>query len=407
MSASTNQSRVLSRNLILKTINSDYIESRQTFYFPKGEWQCSKCNFVYVDAWSKKKHTEIDCKKNQLLVSSANDNDDSAISVTPHVTSSPKDIQAQPKIYICKCHLCGRKFTERRLLYSHYQRRHTMKDFLDGKCRPINDSDWQCLTCHFYYANTYNQITHDTNHCVNNLAMIENENYEYDSDNEINLQVTGAERFYGNAPSSKPLPKTSDGAKDDQNRVQQSCKCPYCNSWLSGRNNLYNHIEQVHGNKLYLDARQSKFVDSDWQCEKCSFWFARKYNKSTHDRTESCLKNIELALSIDYVRDPNLNLEFEVKEVAVVSKEVLEPQKITYKCHLCGRRFVCRKGRDQHLQNLHSMKDYLNARCAKVQDSEWQCEKCHFWYAQSYSPGSHSSESCFKNMGKTRKNFMI
>ena len=391
----------------LKTVPSDYIESRQTFYFPKGEWQCSKCNFVYVDAWSKKKHTEVDCKKNRLIVSSANDNDDvtvagPAISVTQNVTQSSKDVQ--PKIYICKCHLCGRKFTERRLLYSHYQRRHTMKDFLDGKCRPITDTDWQCYSCHFYYASTYQRSSHDTNHCVSNMAMIEKENYEYDSDLEIDLQVTGEDRFFGNLPSSSK-PKTENGPKDLAEKAQPSNKCPYCDHW-SDSSNFYKHIEHAHGKKLYLDARQSKQLDSDWQCEKCNFWFSQKYNRSSHDRTQSCLKNIEMAQSINYVRDPNLKLEFVVMQVPK-EKDSLEPQKITYKCHLCQRRFACRKGRDMHLQNLHSMKDYLNARCARVHDSDWQCDKCHFYYAGSYSPGSHAAESCHKNIGKQNHTYIM
>ena len=309
----------------------------------------------------------------------------------------------QQKIYICKCHLCGRKFTERRLLYSHYQKIHTMKDFLDGKCRPIADSDWQCLTCHFYYQKTYQQTSHDTNHCVNNLAMIEKEKYEYDSDVEINIQVTGNDRFFGNLPSKLKtsahfLKAIENGTKDEQ-KVYQSCKCPYCDHWLSERGNLYNHIEQVHGNKAYLDARQSKFTESDWQCDKCKFWFSQKYNKATHDRTQSCIKNIELAQSINYVYDSTLKLEF---KVSLLVREHLEPKSlnVTYKCHLCQKRFACRKGRDQHLQNLHSMKDYLDARCSKVQDHDWQCEKCHFWYARMFSQGSHSAESCLKNIGE-------
>ena len=334
-------------------------------------------------------------------MSSANDNDDSAnvMPSTNHTSNVKETLQPpQPKIYICKCHLCGRKFTERRLLYSHYQKRHTMKDFLDGKCHPIADSDWQCLTCHFYYQKTYQQTSHDTNHCVNNLALIEQEKYEYDSDVEINIQVTGNDRFFGNLPKDKPkMSGIENGTKDDQKLIE-SCKCPYCDHWFSGRRNLYVHIEQVHGTKAYLDARQTKFTDSDWQCKNCKSWFAQKYNMASHERTQSCLQSIELAQSINYVYDPTLKLEFKVQPV---SRETYVPKMVNYKCHLCGKRYANRKGRDAHLQAAHSMKDFLDARCSKVVDSDWQCEKCHFWYAQMYSRGSHEEKgACLKNIGK-------
>ena len=321
---------------------------------------------------------------------------------TNHTSNVKETLQPpQPKIYICKCHLCGRKFTERRLLYSHYQKRHTMKDFLDGKCHPIADSDWQCLTCHFYYQKTYQQTSHDTNHCVNNLALIEQEKYEYDSDVEINIQVTGNDRFFGNLPKDKPkMSGIENGTKDDQKLIE-SCKCPYCDHWFSGRRNLYVHIEQVHGTKAYLDARQTKFTDSDWQCKNCKSWFAQKYNMASHERTQSCLQSIELAQSINYVYDPTLKLEFKVQPV---SRETYVPKMVNYKCHLCDKRYANRKGRDAHLQAAHSMKDFLDARCSKVVDSDWQCEKCHFWYAQMYSRGSHEEKgACLKNIGKHEK----
>ena len=334
-------------------------------------------------------------------MSSINDNDDSAISVIPTTNHTSKETPPQPKIYICKCHLCGRKFTERRLLYSHYQKIHTMKDFLDGKCQPIADSDWQCLTCHFYYQKTYQQTSHDTNHCVNNLALIEKEKYEYDSDVEINIQVTGNDRFFGNLPKDKSKPKTSGTGTENRTtheQIVESCKCPYCDRWFLERSGVYNHIELVHGMNAYLDARKSKFTDSDWQCDKCKFWFSRKYNIGSHERNQSCLKNIESSKSNNHVYDPNVKLEFKVESV---TKQVLEPKSIIYKCHLCGKRLKCRKALNGHLKNLHSLKDFLDARCSKVLDSDWQCEKCNFYYARMFSRGAHESEGkCLKNIGK-------
>ena len=115
---------------------------------------------------------------------------DNSTDVEPISPSKNKDESKPKSTFAAKCHICHRYLKTKTLLYNHLRSLHTIKDYLDVKCSPLNENEWQCEKCHFWHGKEYSIGTHEkSGSCEKNIALIESVDYKYDPDLNIDIMV--------------------------------------------------------------------------------------------------------------------------------------------------------------------------------------------------------------------------
>ena len=199
--------------------------------------------------------------------------ENSLIEVSPISYSPPKNKDGpNPKpSFAAKCHICSRYLKTKTLLYNHLRSLHTIKDYLDVKCSPMNETEWQCEKCHFWHGKEYNIGTHENSgNCEKNIALIESVDYQYDPDLNIDIMVpeeeyeedrnTKAEERVKKIEAQKNAAAVKVEQKDDLDDALNSrkstgdkkVKCHVCDATFNIAHGLFIHYKKFHTTKEYL-----------------------------------------------------------------------------------------------------------------------------------------------------------
>lgn len=187
--------------------------------------------------------------------------------------SPPKNKdESKPKpTFAAKCHICSRYLKTKTSLYNHLRSLHTIKDYLDVKCSPMNETEWQCEKCHFWHGKEYSIGTHENSgNCEKNIALIESVDYQYDPDLNIDIMVpeeeyeedrnNKAEERVKKIEAQKIAAAVKIEQKDDfdddlssrKSTGDKKVKCHLCDATFTAAHGLYNHYKKLHSTKEYL-----------------------------------------------------------------------------------------------------------------------------------------------------------
>ena len=192
------------------------------------------------------------------------------IAISP---SKTKDDSKPKPTFAAKCHICSRYLKTKVLLYNHLRSCHTIKDYLDVKCSPLNETEWQCENCHFWHGKDYPPITHvKSGNCEKNIALIESVDYKYDPD--LNIDIMVPEEEYDedrNAKAEERVKKIEAQKAAAAERLEQKdredfdvdlnsrkstgdkkVKCHVCDVVFTAAQGLYNHYKKFHTTKEYM-----------------------------------------------------------------------------------------------------------------------------------------------------------
>ena len=122
----------------------------------------------------------------------------------------------------------------------------------DARCIRLDNTDWQCENCHFWYGKNVNKDGHkNSGSCAKNLKLEESVEYKYDPDKIIDLK----------APEVSP----------------SGVLCPVenCNVRVMSFKGLHTHARNVHTTSDYIKIRRTHFEEAglDWQCPTCFVYF--------------------------------------------------------------------------------------------------------------------------------------
>ena len=138
--------------------------------------------------------------------------------------------------------------------YLSYDMSHDMSHIIisDARCIRLDNTDWQCETCHFWYGKNVNKDGHkNSGSCAKNLKLEESVDYQYDPDKVIDLK----------APEVSP----------------SGVLCPVenCNVRVTSFKGLHTHARNVHTTSDYIKIRRTHFEEAglDWQCPTCFVYF--------------------------------------------------------------------------------------------------------------------------------------
>ena len=222
----------------------------------------------------------------------------------------------------------------------------------DARCIRLDNTDWQCENCHFWYGKNVNKDGHkNSGSCAKNLKLEESVEYKYDPDKVIDLK----------APEVSP----------------SGVLCPVenCNVRVMSFKGLHTHARNVHTTSDYIKIRRTHFEEAglDWQCPTCFVYFEvpNSYHK--------CSEYVSMAKTAGLPMDIRGSYRSEGK----------------FKCPIpgCMGRYLSYQILHMHGRDKHTKADYIKIRQTYFEGATWRCEKCLCWF-EGQSNKHHNPKMC-------------